>query len=67
MDYAIREKIEVLSFDASKNFIHPTVAVCVDKVGSLFKRLEIDATKGFRYLAKSGTNSIFRNEFLKVF
>ncbi|EAR94381.2 EF hand protein (macronuclear) [Tetrahymena thermophila SB210] len=67
LDFAIRQQIEQITFDETVNFIHPTVAVCIDKVGQLFKRLEIDAAQGFKYLCKAGQQSISRKEFLKIF
>lgn len=67
LNFSIREQIEQIMFDENVNFIHPTVAVCVDKIGTLFKRLEIDALKGFKYLAKYSSESISRKEFLKIF
>lgn len=49
------------------NFIHPTVAMGVDKMGQLFRRLEVDSRCAFRYfmkLKRSGT--ITRKEFLRM-
>jgi len=63
-NFAIKEQIEVISFDEKIHHIHPAVAVYVEKIMSMFRRLDINPAIAFKYLQHPTRDVVMRRTFL---
>ena len=64
-NFAIKEQIEVLNLDEKVQHIHPAVAVYIEKMNNIFKKLEINPAVAFNYLANPQRKVIMKRAFLR--
>ena len=66
-NFAIKNQIEDLQAGDDKiHHIHPAVAVFIEKINNVFKKVEINPLIGFKYLSHPTRNVIVKRSFLKA-
>ena len=65
-NFAIKNQIEIISFDDKIHHVHPAIAVYIEKMNNIYKRLEINPSFGFKYLAHPTRNVILKRTFLRA-
>ena len=66
-NFAIKNQIEDLQAGDDKiQHIHPAVAVFIERINNIFKKVEINPTIGFKYLSDPRRHVIVKKNFLKA-